>query len=225
MTDVTHQTLDSRHDGRTIAALRAQATRETLGGMVVIQEIFGLTDHVSDMCATFADAGFDTIAPALFERIEPGFLATHDEAGFAKGRAAVFATPWAQAMGDVQAAIEALPQPCFIVGFCYGGAVAWRAAAECTGLSGAACFYGRLITDMLDLKPEIPIMLHYGARDASIPFADIERVRVGAPDAQLYLYENAGHGFCRAGSADYDARARELALKRTLDVFTRICAV
>jgi carboxymethylenebutenolidase len=225
MADVTHQTLDSRHDGFAISALRAQAPRETLGGMVVIQEIFGLTDHVADMCSVFAEAGFDAIAPGLFERIEPGFRAGHDESGIAKGRAAISATPWSQAMGDVQAAIDALPQPCFIAGFCYGGAVAWRAAAECTGLSGASCFYGRLIVDMLDLKPQIPIMLHYGARDASIPFSDIERVRVGAPDAQLYLYENAGHGFCRAGSSDHDPAARELALKRTLDVFTRICAV
>ena len=123
-------------------------------------------------------------------------------------------------MSDVAAAIEALPQPCYITGFCYGGAVSWLAAARCAGLKAASCFYGRIIADLLDDKPQIPVMLHYGARDASIPPENIERVRAAAPDAPLYLYD-AGHGFCRAGSADYNEAASELALARTLDWFAR----
>lgn len=207
-------------DGFEFSAFRANPERQALGGVVVIQEIFGLTDHIADMCRFFAGAGYEVAAPALFERIEQGFHAELDAAGIEKGRAAVAASPWPQVTGDIQAAIDALPKPCFVTGFCYGGAAAWMAAGECSGLNAAACFYGRLIADLLAHEPKIPVMLHYGARDASIPSENVERVRAATPDAPLHLYD-AGHGFCRAGSHDYSAAACELALSRTLDWFAR----
>ncbi len=213
-------TITSASDGQPLTALSERPAGEVAGGVVVIQEIFGLTDHIADMCRVFADAGYATLAPGLFERIEPGFQAGLDAAGIDKGRRAVQASPWEQVIGDVQAAIEALPRPCYVTGFCYGGAVAWMAAARCAGLSAASCFYGRLIADLLDNTPKVPVMLHYGARDASIPVENIERVRLSAPTSPLYLYD-AGHGFCRAGSHDYDEPSRELALSRTLDWFAR----
>lgn len=213
-------TLNSAHDGVAIPAFSRTPSRAPLGGVVVIQEIFGVTEHIEAMCGVFADAGYAALAPSLFERIEPGFNAGLDAAGVEKGRNAVAASPWDQIAGDVQAAINALPQPCYVTGFCYGGAVSWLAAARCTGLKAASCFYGRLITDLLDTPPRIPVMLHYGARDASIPPEDIERVRLAAPDSPLYLYD-AGHGFCRAGSNDFSAPASELALNRTIDWFAR----
>jgi carboxymethylenebutenolidase len=212
--------LTSGFDGFQLSAFRAAPKETPLGGVVVIQEIFGLTDHVADMCARFAEAGYAALAPGVFERIEPGFHAELDAAGIEKGRAAVMASPWPQVVGDIQAAIDALPKPCFVTGFCYGGAAAWMAAAECEGLNAASCFYGRLIADLTGYTPRIPVMLHYGARDPSIPSANVERVRLAAPDAPLYLYD-AGHGFCRAGSHDFNAAACELALSRTIDWFAR----
>jgi carboxymethylenebutenolidase len=132
----------------------------------------------------------------------------------------VGASPWPQVIGDIQAAIDSLPQPCYVTGFCYGGATTWMAAAHCNGLKAASCFYGRLIADLLEHRPAIPVMLHYGARDPSIPPENVERVRAAAPDSPLYLYD-AGHGFCRAGSHDFDAASCDLALSRTLDWFAR----
>lgn len=213
-------TVTSAYDGKQLTALSVRPAGKAAGGVVVIQEIFGLTDHIAEMCSVFADAGYATLAPGLFERIESGFQAGLDAAGIDKGRRAVQASPWEQVIGDVQAAVEALPRPCYITGFCYGGAVAWMAAAQCAGLSAASCFYGRLIADLLDNKPRVPVMLHYGARDASIPMENIERVRLAAPTSPLYLYD-AGHGFCRAASADFDEPSRQLALSRTLDWFAR----
>lgn len=212
--------LTSRIDTFELSALSIEPSAAPIGGVVVIQEIFGLTDHVEDICRVFADAGYHAIAPGLFDRIEQGFNAGHDQEGIQKGISAVMKSPWPQVVSDIQAAIDALPQPVYVTGFCYGGAAAWMAAAECTGLKAAACFYGRLIANILDRKPKIPTMLHYGARDASIPPENIESVRLAAPDSPLYLYD-AGHGFCRAGSSDYDAAARELALDRTLNWFAR----
>lgn len=212
--------LTSAHDGFALPALHAKPAGASHGGIVVIQEIFGLTDHIGEMTARFAEAGYEALAPGLFERIEPNFHAGLDALGFDKGRAAVMASPWDQVIADIQAAIDALPKPVYVAGFCYGGAMSWRAAALCSGLNAASCFYGRLIADMLDQAPKIPVMLHYGARDASIPPENIERVRVAAPTSPLYLYD-AGHGFCRKASLDYDEAASELAIARTLDWFAR----
>jgi len=209
-----------QRDGIALTTLSARPAGAAIGGVVVAQEIFGLTEHIADMCGVFAEAGYAVLAPGLYDRVEKDFLAMHDAQGIAKGRAAAASTPWPQAIADMQAAINALPQPRYIVGFCYGGAVAWSAAARCTGLKAAACFYGRLIADRIAPAPIVPVMLHYGAHDASIPAENYEAVRAAAPDAPLYLYD-AGHGFCRDGSADYHAPSCELALTRTIDWFAR----
>lgn len=190
--------------------------------MVVLQEIFGLTDHIDDMCTQFAEAGFDAIAPGLFERIERDFDAAHDTAGVGKGIAAVQATPWAQVAGDVQAAIDWMTAreggPVFVTGFCYGGAATWLAAARCTGLSAASGYYGRLITSLLDEPPRAPTILHYGQNDPGIPLADVDRVRAAYPNVPIHLYD-AGHGFCRKGSADFNGAASSAAFARTIAHF------
>ena len=212
-------TLTSRHDGFALPAFHAPAQGQRLGGVVVIQEIFGVTDHIEDMARQFAAAGYEAIAPALFARIDPAFHAEHDAEGFAKGRAAVMATPFDQVAGDVQACLDALGTPAFVTGFCYGGAVSWLAAARCEGIAGASGFYGRLIaTQMLDLAPRVPTILHYGRTDPHIPMSEVDAVAARHPAVPIHLYE-AGHGFCRAGSSDYDATAHRLAMATTLAHF------
>lgn len=213
--------LISPHDGARFSAQRADPSSKPIGGVVVLQEIFGVTDHIKDMCARFAAAGYAAIAPSLFDRVEPGFQAGHDPDGVKKGIGGVMASPWRQVVADVQACIDALPQPVYVTGFCYGGAAAWVAASQCTGLKAASCFYGRLIADLLDQnKPAIPVMLHYGVHDPSIPAENYEKVRLAAPQAPLYLYD-AGHGFCREASSDFHGASRDLAMTRTLDWFAR----
>lgn len=211
--------LRSRHDDASIGAHHVVARGTRRGAVVVIQEIFGITDHVRERCDAFAAAGFEALAPSIFDRIEPGFQAPLDGAGLTKGRAAVDASPWPQVIGDVQAAIDALAPPVFITGFCYGGAVTWLAAARCTGLTAASGFYGRLINNLLDDAPRVPIILHYGVRDPSIPPAAVEAVKARYPEMPVYLYD-AGHGFCRQGSSDFDAASCALATERTLAFFS-----
>lgn len=206
--------------GFALPVLHAKPAGASRGAVIVIQEIFGLTDHIAEMTEAFAAAGYDAYAPGLFERIEPGFHAGHDAPGIDKGRAAVAATPWAQVAADVQAVIDSAAKPAYVTGFCWGGAASWLAAARCSSLKAASCFYGRAIADLLGDEPQIPVMLHYGAGDASIPMENVERVRAATPLSPLYLYE-AGHGFCRKGSGDYNEAACKLAFKRTLDWFAR----
>jgi carboxymethylenebutenolidase len=211
--------LASRHDGFAIPAFHAPAEGARRGGVVVIQEIFGVTDHIEDMARQFAAAGYEAIAPALFARIDPAFHADYNEAGFAKGRAAVMATPFDQVAGDVQACLDCLDAPAFVTGFCYGGAVSWLAAARCEGLAGAAGFYGRLIaTQMLDWAPKVPTILHYGRTDPHIPMTEVDAVAARHPNVPIHLYD-AGHGFCRAGSPDYDAAAHQRSFALTLAHF------
>ncbi|MCA9677640.1 MAG: dienelactone hydrolase family protein [Kofleriaceae bacterium] len=213
--------LYSAHDGFTFGAHQVAARGARRGSVVVIQEIFGVTEHIRERCDVFAGAGYDVLAPSLFDRIERGFLVPFDVHGVQRGRDAVEASPWPQVMSDVQTTIDALTPPVSIVGFCYGGAVAWLAAARCTGLVGASAFYGRLINSLLDDAPQVPIILHYGARDPGIPPAAVDEVRARYPDLPVHLYE-AGHGFCRQGSSDHDAASCALATDRTLALFASL---
>jgi carboxymethylenebutenolidase len=209
-------------DGFMLQARFESAQGERRGAVIVAQEIFGLTAHIDDMCARFAAAGYDALAPGLFERIERDFLAPMDAEGIAKGRAAVEATPWAQAVGDVQAAIDWIAArgggAIHVTGFCYGGAAAWAAAGRCAGLTAASCFYGRLITSLLDTAPQVPTILHYGAQDAAIPITDVDAVRAAFPEIPVHIYE-AGHGFCRRDSADFAPAACAAAVGRTIAHF------
>jgi carboxymethylenebutenolidase len=214
----SNRTIISRRDGAVLPAYFAPAQGARRGGVVVIQEIFGLTDHIAAMCDRFAAAGYDALAPALFARIDPAFYAVHDADGFVKGREAVAASPWDQVQADVQAAIDALDGPVFVTGYCYGGAVSFLAAACCEGVAAASGFYGRLINSLLSLAPRVPTILHYGEHDAAIPLTMVEDVRAALPDVPVFVYD-AGHGFCREGSSDFNAAARDLAMTRTLALF------
>jgi carboxymethylenebutenolidase len=212
--------LRSVHDGFLLGAHQTRARGARRGGVVVIQEIFGVSEHIRERCEVFAAAGYEALAPSLFDRIEPDFLAPLDPEGFERGRAAVAACPWPQVAGDVQAAIDALEPPVFVTGYCYGGAVAWLAAARLGGLTAASAFYGRLINTLLDEAPRVPIELHYGARDASIPPEAVAEVRARHPSVPVHMYDQAGHGFCRRGSADHHEPSCRLATERTLALFT-----
>lgn len=209
-------------DGFMLQARFESAQGPRKGAVIVLQEIFGLTPHIDDMCARFAAAGYDALAPGLFERIERNFHADHDEAGVAKGRAAVGASPWPQVIGDIQAAIDWCAArggpPIFAAGFCYGGAAAWAAGAHCTKLTAVSCFYGRLINTLLAQPPKVPAILHYGEHDPAIPLTMVDEVRAAHPHIPIHMYD-AGHGFCRRDSADFAPAPCAAAFGRTITHF------
>ena len=198
----------------------AKGTRK--GGVVVVQEIFGVTGHIRQMSDRFAEAGYEAIAPSMYDRAERGFevKGAPDQAALQKGFGFVRATPWDQVAGDVQAAIDQLKDkgPVFVTGFCWGGTTAWLAAARCTGLTAASSFYGGMIAQLLDDKPKCPIILHFGEKDQSIGADVRDKIKAAAPSVPFYTYD-AGHGFCREGSADYNQTACDLAFQRTIDFF------
>jgi carboxymethylenebutenolidase len=210
--------LRSRHDGFELSAYRAPPPDARRGGLVLIQEIFGVTDHIRELCDGFAVDGYETVAPAFYDRLEPGFAADYSPESIAKGVQYSQATPWDQVAGDIQAAIDALAPPVFVTGFCWGGAATWLAACRCQGVAAAAGFYGRRISELVGETPQAPIILHFGKTDASIPLEKVEEIRSRHPDVPIYLYD-AGHGFVSDRRADYDPDSARLARLRTLAHF------
>ncbi len=129
------------------------------------------------------------------------------------------ATRWgADVLDAVQAAIDALTPPVFVMGFCYGGTVAWLASARCTGVSAVSSFYGGQIADYMDETPRVPTILHLGKTDALIPPASVEAIRAAYPEMPVHMYE-AGHAF--VAPSGFHAESATLSRLRTLQLFAR----
>ena len=213
-------TLKSPLDGFAFSAWRAVPRDARRGGLVLIQEIFGVNAHIRALADSFAEDGYETIAPSLYDRLQPGFETGYDDAGRKDGVRYSQETPWAEVAADLQATIDALQGPVFVVGYCWGGAAAWLAAARCRGLSAASCYYGRRITELLDETPKVPTILHFGRTDASIPLERVDEIATRYPDIPIHLYD-AGHGFACDQRADHAPDAARLARLRTLQLFAR----
>jgi carboxymethylenebutenolidase len=212
--------LRSRFDDAVIGAWREPTQDARRGGLVLCQEIFGVTDHIRELAAGFAADGYEVIAPSFYDRLEPGFECDYSAESVAKGVEYSQATPWDQVAGDLQAAIDALQGPVFVVGYCWGGTAAWLAACLCDRVTAASSYYGRRISEMQDLVPRCPIILHYGKTDASIPLEKVDELAALHPDLPIYRYD-AGHGFNSDRRKDYDADSARLARLRTLALFHR----
>ena len=212
--------LTSPLDGFTFGAWRAGVEDARRGGLVLIQEIFGVTQHIRDLAERFAAEGYETLAPSFYDRLAPGFEAVADAAGVKSGRDYSEATPWDQVAADLSAAIAALAPPVFVVGYCWGGTAAWLAACRCEGVAAVSGFYGRRIPELVGESPLCPIILHFGRHDASIPPTVVEAIGEAWPDMPIHVYD-AGHGFVSDRSADYHPDAARLATLRTLQLFAR----
>jgi carboxymethylenebutenolidase len=210
--------LKSKADGFEFEAYHVAPKDARRGGLVLVQEIFGVTAGIRELADGFAEDGYEVLAPSMFDRSEPGFDTARTPEGIAKGRAYLQGQTWDQSMGDIQACIDALKGPVFITGFCYGGTVAWLAAARCTGLTGAACFYGGGISGFADETPKVPVILNFGKKDSHITAEHWDRIQAAHPDIPLYLYD-ADHGFFSPDRPDYDPEPARLARLRTLQLF------
>ncbi len=209
-------------DAFAFAAYHAAPDGERKGGIVVIQEIFGLDEHVRRDVDRWAGLGFEAIAPSLYDRREPGFTAHHDPEGMAAGIGHARATPLDQALADIAACRDRLAakgKVC-VVGYCYGGSLAWLAACKLDGLAAASSYYGSLVQANAALHPKCPTIIHLGRLDHGIPAdavkADVQAANPGVP---VYIYEDAGHGFNNEDPARYSQGSAELARRRTLDLF------
>lgn len=215
-------TLTAVHDGFVFTAAHEHPQGARRGGVIVIQEIFGLDQYVQADVARWAELGFEVVAPAMFDRQELGFVADHDPAGFEAGVKYAKANGPENAMGDIQACIDFLAPrgPVFIVGYCYGGTMVWLAASRCKGLSAGSSYYGGQVVGMASLPLSCPVIVHLGRKDAHIPADTVKAaVQTAHPDVPVYIYEASGHGFNNDGRPDSDLADAELARARTLALF------
>ena len=209
-------------DGFTFSAYHAAPAGQSKGGVIVIQEIFGLDVHVRRDVDRWASLGFEAVAPSMYDRREPGFLAGHDEAGMKAGIAHAMGTPMDQAMDDIAACRDYLAPrgKVFIVGYCYGGSMAWLAAAKVEGLSGASSYYGSMVQANAALKPMCPVIVHLGRQDGHIPADGVKAALAETnPGVPVYIYEDAGHGFNNEDPERHNDASAALARDRTLKLF------
>jgi len=208
-----------------IGAWLARPEGQAKGGLVVVQEIFGVNAHMRAVVDRFAEHGYVAIAPAFFDHVETGVELGYDEEGFRRGRELVGEVGLDLALEDVASAAEAIASAGRIgcVGYCWGGTVALLAATR-LGMP-AVSYYGARNVNYLAETPRAPLMLHFGERDGSIPAEAITRQRAAWPQADVYTYP-AGHAFDRTVDAKaWDPPSANLALERTLAFFDRHLAV
>ena len=206
-------------DSFKLGAYRADPSGTPKGGVVVIQEIFGVNHHIRAVCDRIAAQGYAALAPALFDRQQPNFESGYSPDEIAQARKFVANPDWAAMMRDVQAAIDEAKKsgPAAIVGFCLGGTIAFLAAAKLNGLSAAIGWYGGQIVKNADEKPKVPTQLHFGEKDASIPMSDVEIIKQKrGGDCEIYVYPDAQHGFNCEERGSYNEAAAKLARERSI---------
>jgi carboxymethylenebutenolidase len=211
------------NDGHQLDAYVATPDGEPRGGLVVVQEIFGVNQHIRSVTDRFAQAGFYAVAPALFDRVERNVELTEADGGAQKGIAIAQKINIDDAVKDVDAALQYVGKQtgksAGVVGYCYGGTLAWLAA---TRLAPAASvgYYGGHIARFVQEEPRVPVMLHFGKHDNHIPQADVEKIQGAHPEVEIYWYE-AGHAFNNDTRASYNEQAAKEAMARTLAFFNK----
>ena len=203
-------------DGHELDAYLAEPKGKAKGGIVVVQEIFGVTNHIKRVADQFAARGYRVVAPAMFDRVERGVTLEYSE--IEKGREYMRRLGWLNTLADVEAAVNEARGVggVVVVGYCWGGTVAHVAASELE-IDAAVSYYGGGVAKMLDKKPRCPIIYHFGDKDASIPLADIEKIKKTTPGSPVHVYSGAGHGFNCDERGSYSAEDAKVAFDRSIE--------
>jgi len=218
--DIVEETIKlTAADGFSFEAFRASPKGASKGGLIVLQEIFGLTDQLKGVVRAYARDGYDTIFPCVYDRVAPGTVVPFSEPD--RGRDLAYGLALDKVMLDIGAAAARVKSPhgVSVLGFCWGGGVIVRAAAE-IDLRGAISFYGTRLPTFLGQKPKCPLLFHFGATDANSPPETIEAVRKAFPAAEIHIYQ-AGHAFANDARPAYVEAAATLARQRTLDFLAK----
>jgi len=207
-------------DGHKLGAYRADPAGKPRGGVVVIQEIFGVNSHIRSVTDGYAAEGYLAIAPAMYDRVQRNYETGYTQEDIQAGVAIMQKLNWDQTMLDAKAAIDAVKPAgkVGIVGYCWGGTVAWVAAARLSGLACAAPYYGGAIPNFIAEQPKCPVMFHFGEQDHSITLEQAKKVAAAHPGATTHYYP-AGHGFNCDQRGSYDAASAKLARERTVQFF------
>ena len=209
-------------DGARISAWRAEPRGSARGAIVIAQEIFGVNGHIRDVCDGYAADGYLVVAPALFDRYAPRVDLGYTPDDIAKGRELKAKAGIDDALADVGAARDsaATAGKVAVIGYCWGGYVAWMAAARLAGFACAVPYYGGGILEAQGERPRCPVMAHFGELDKGIPVAGVREFAAHHPEVQVFTY-GADHGFNCDRRGSYNPAAAKLARERTIDFLRR----
>lgn len=207
-------------DGHKLQIYRSDPAGKPKGAIITIQEIFGVNNHMRRVSDDFAGQGYVALSPALFDRVKPGIELGYDPESVASGRDIRAKVGLEDTLADLQATLDYARQfgKVGMVGYCWGGGLAFVAAARLTGIDAAVGYYGGLVAAHAGEKPKVPVMLHFGDQDQSIPMSNVERVKQARPEVPIHVY-HAGHGFNCDERGSYNAESTKVALDRTLKFF------
>ena len=209
-------------DGHRLGGYKVGPEGEAIGGIVVLQEIFGVNHHIRSICDRLAGEGFVAVAPALFDRITPDFQSGYSEQDVTTARGFIPKVDWDAMLLDTEAAAKALAddKPKALLGFCLGGSLAYLAAVRQVGYAASVCFYGGKIVGFADQAPLCPTQMHFGDQDHGIPMSDVETIKAKRPDCEIHVYP-AGHGFNCDERGSYSAGDAKLAFGRSVEFLER----
>ena len=209
-------------DGHRLAAWK-DGPADAKRALVVVQEIFGVNQHMRNVCARFAAEGYAVVAPALFDRAERGVELGYTGPDVARGRELRTQVSAEGTLADIEAAAAALPPGAKrgIVGYCWGGTVAWWGATRSRSFAAANGWYGGGIAAAKEEVAKCPVQLHFGEKDASIPLSDVEAIRAAQPQVEIFVYPGAQHGFGCDERASFSAPDAQIAQQRTLAFFAK----
>ena len=206
-------------DGHTLDAYKATPTGAVKGGLVVIQEIFGINGQIRRTADYFAEQGYVAIAPALFDRVEKGIELGYNETDFGIGRETRGKITDDWIIADIGAAVQEVASAgkVSVIGFCFGGYATYVAACKVDGVSAAMPFYGGGIAAKVgDMQPKCPTQFHFGDKDAAIPLDDLQKIKDALQDSPMYVYDDSGHGFTCDDRDSYNEGATQRAMARAL---------
>ncbi len=209
-------------DGHEFAAYLAQPEGRPKGGLVVIQEIFGVNGHMRRVADGFAADGYLAIAPALYDRDRPGIELGYDEDDVTEGREIRARVGNDDPLKDIAAAAaaERSAGKVGIVGYCWGGTLTWLSATQLDGFAAASSYYGGGIGGLAAEQPRCPVIFHFGEQDHAIPMEEVDKVRTHHPALPIHVYP-AGHGFNCDERGSYEPKSAEIARERTLAFFNQ----
>ncbi len=202
-------------DGHSLSVYVASPDIPEIGGIILLHEIFGVTAQMQQLAEHFATIGYKTMVPSLFDRIERDINLNYDETR--RGKALADACNQTHLLLDIQAVVDALDTDNIaLVGYCWGGGIAYFATCHLQVNAGVA-FYGTRLPDYLHQQPICPFQFHFGKQDNAISSEVIEQVRAANNDSEIYVYNQAGHAFANCARPSFHATSAALAEQRLLN--------
>ncbi|MES2979877.1 MAG: dienelactone hydrolase family protein [Pseudomonadota bacterium] len=190
--------------------------------IVVVQEAFGVNTHIQRVCDRFAENGINAIAPQVFDRVSRDLVLPYTPEGVAKYQEIRKVLRKEDVVRDVVAAADATGDSSVgIVGYCFGGTVAWWAVTESSRFAAASCWYGGGIAEERESRPNAPVQMHFGSNDSHIPLTSVDGIRAAQPAAEIFVYDGAEHGFGCDERPSFHSESNALALRRTIDFFRK----